>query len=340
MAMDGLLAPWSHGRRDDAERGDTRRLHQVVRRADLAAEAPQTAGLPLLMGFASDAGVRRNRGRPGAASGPLEIRRMLANFAAHDLDAVLDAGDIACEGDALELAQDAYADAVARALSQGARPVLLGGGHEIAWGSFMGLRRYLDGIGDDGKVLVLNVDAHLDLRTSRPPSSGTPFDQIACYCEAHGHAWRYACLGVAKPGNTAALFARASEIDAVVVHDRQMQERHLDALRGQVAGLLDAADHVYLTIDIDALPAAVAPGVSAPAALGVPLTVVESIIAWVCDSGKLRLADLAELNPSLDADGRTARVAARLAWLLLQSFAAGAADAGTLVSDVISKVKR
>ncbi|MBV2180841.1 MAG: arginase family protein, partial [Castellaniella sp.] len=72
-----------------------------------------------------------------------------------------------------------------------------------------------------------------------------------------------------------------------------------------------------LTIDIDCLPASVAPGVSAPAAFGVPLPVVEAFARHLRASGKLRLAELAEMNPDFDIDGHTARVAARLAWGLL-----------------------
>jgi arginase family enzyme len=74
---------------------------------------------------------------------------------------------------------------------------------------------------------------------------------------------------------------------------------------------------VYLTIDLDVLPGAVAPGVSAPAALGVPLSVVEAMVMRVRASGKLRAADMAEYNPALDQDRRTARAAARLAYRLL-----------------------
>jgi formiminoglutamase len=50
----------------------------------------------------------------------------------------------------------------------------------------------------------------------------------------------------------------------------------------------------------------------------VPLAVVEACARRVKASGKLRLADLAEFNPTYDVDQHTARVAARLAWVLLQ----------------------
>jgi len=300
-------------RDDSAERGDTRRLAHVAS----AAGHGIGAGDPVLIGFACDAGVARNQGRLGAAAAPAAIRRMLAGLPAHGFRRLVDAGDIACDDGHLEDAQDRLAACVAKTLAAGARPLVLGGGHEVAWGSFQGLRRWLDGQGDRGPVLVLNLDAHFDLRTGRPASSGTPFDQIAEHCTAAGHAWQYACYGVSRLGNTAALYARAAEIGAVWVEDRDLQERHLDARLAEIDGLLDAAAHVYLTIDIDVLPAAVAPGVSAPAAYGVPLSVVEEIALRVRRSGKLRVADLAECNPAFDLDNRTARVAARLAWQLL-----------------------
>lgn len=305
-------AAW-RARDDSGERGDTRRLAHVVAAAGQGV-APAD---PALIGFACDAGVARNQGRSGAAQAPAAIRRALAGLPAHRFTRLVDAGDVVCDDGDLEAAQDRLAARVADVLAAGARPLVLGGGHEVAWGSFQGLRRWLDGLGDRQPVLVLNLDAHFDLRTGRPASSGTPFDQIAEYCAAHGHAWQYACYGVSRLGNTAALYARAAEIGAAWVEDRDLQERFLDARLADLDRLLAAAGHVYLTIDIDVLPAAVAPGVSAPAAYGVPLPVVEEIALRVKQSGKLRLADLAECNPAFDIDQRTARVAARLAWHLL-----------------------
>jgi formiminoglutamase len=101
------------------------------------------------------------------------------------------------------------------------------------------------------------------------------------------------------------------------VLDTDMQESQLPQRLAQLAPLIEAADDIYLTIDLDVLPGATAPGVSAPAALGVPLAVVEAIVIRVRASGKLRAADIAEYNPSLDQDKRTARAAARLAHRLL-----------------------
>ena len=302
------------GRDDTGERGDVTRLFQIVQSAD----ATTLSGVPALLGFACDAGVVRNHGRAGAAQGPREIRRALANVPAHGLSALADAGDVTCDDGDLERAQTALAECVCELLDAGARPVLLGGGHEVAFGAHQGLRQHWQKQGGGGRLAVVNFDAHFDLRTSRPGNSGTPFDQIAEDCAAHGIDLTYCCLGVSRLSNTPALFDRADALHAHYVEDTDMQERHLDARMADLDAWLADADHVYLTIDMDVLAAAVAPGVSAPAAYGITLPVLEALVQHVCATGKVRVVDIAETNPEYDQDRRTVRVAARLVYHLLR----------------------
>ncbi|WP_206955492.1 formimidoylglutamase [Trinickia acidisoli] len=311
------------GRRDLGERGDTARLFERIRAYDEASAS--AAGAPVLIGFACDEGVRRNQGRVGAAHAPRALRRALAGLPAHRLTQCFDAGDIACAGEDLEGAQAALSEHVERVLAAGGRPVVLGGGHEVAWGTYGGLRGWLDAraqpAGDAAarapRLLVVNFDAHFDLRTTRPGNSGTPFDQIARDCGARGVALTYACFGISELANTTALFERANEIGAHYALDLDMQERHLSERLLELDRLIAAADDIYLTIDLDVLPAGAAPGVSAPAALGVPPAVVEAMVMRVRASAKLRVADIAEYNPEYDQDSRTARAAARLVYRLL-----------------------
>lgn len=308
------------GRDDHTEKGDTHRLFQVVVASE-PVDVPAHAAV--LIGFACDAGVARNKGRAGAAAGPQHIRKILAGLPAHHHKVLYDCGDVTCEGDNLEHAQTELGTQVAVLLGRGSAPVVLGGGHEIAWGSFLGLKQWLmhqESITQQSrKLLILNLDAHFDLRSSRPASSGTPFDQIVEDCHQHQRKLRYACWGVSVLGNTPALFARAAEIDADVILDHQLQERHIELALSRLDRLLAQADDVYLTIDLDVLPANVMPGVSAPAAFGVPLCVIEALALRVRQSGKMRLADIAEFNPRFDVDQHSARIAARLAWMLLGS---------------------
>ena len=73
-----------------------------------------------------------------------------------------------------------------------------------------------------------------------------------------------------------------------------------------------SVDVLYLTIDLDVLPAHTAPGVSAPAALGVDLPIIVAAVRAAAASEKLALMDVVELNPRFDVDGRTAKSASRL----------------------------
>jgi formiminoglutamase len=302
MRRPAVRADWS-GRNDAADGERARRWHQVVRPRDVA-EAPVS-----LIGFACDAGVTRNLGRPGAVAGPTALRKALANMAVHGLDCVDDLGSISCQGDALEQAQAGYADLAAAAISAGSVPIGLGGGHEIALASYLGL----DGAAPAGEsVGIVNFDAHFDLRGGDKASSGTPFRQILEHAAGSGRRAEYLCLGVSRFANTAALFDRARALGVRWVEDGDCSVDRLAALCDEVVGLAARVDHVYLTVCLDVFPAAAAPGVSAPAALGVAPALVERLLDVAVASGKLRVADVAELNPRHDIDGRTARLAARL----------------------------
>jgi formiminoglutamase len=297
---------------DQGEVGPIFRVKDVIR--------PLTSdvrGGSALIGFASDEGVRRNFGRVGAAQGPSAIRRVLERLPVHHPVEIFEAGDVACTDGDLSAAQERLADAVATLLDRDMRPVILGGGHEVAYGSFLGLAKHLSGRLATTRILVINLDAHFDLRLAPAPNSGTPFRQIAEFCSAHGTAFDYLCFGISELSNTTALFERARQLGVEYRLDEEMRQSESLDLRAGLAQKLNAADKVYLSIDLDVLPASVAPGVSAPAASGVALEIIEDLIKDVVSSGKLALADIAEFNPLLDRDDQTARVAARLAYRLL-----------------------
>jgi len=300
------------GRVDAAEGDLGKRWHQIV--TPLESAAPD--GGVALIGFSCDAGVARNHGRAGARQGPEAMRTVLGNMPVRRCRSIADAGDVVCIGDGdddgLERAHGELAAAIADILSRGKLPVAMGGGHEIAFGSFSGLARHLAAKETAPRIGVINLDAHFDLRMAERASSGTPFRQIAEDCQARGWPFHYCVLGISEFGNTQALFDRARALGVRWMLDEEMHVAALDKVRAMVADFIAQVDHVYFTVCLDVLPAAVAPGVSAPAPRGVPLDVVEPVIDMIASSGKLRVADFAELNPSLDIDQRTARVAARL----------------------------
>lgn len=319
------MSDW-RGRIDDAEGALGRRWHQVVQ--PLAAGSAGVA----FVGFACDAGVARNHGRVGASAGPRALRQALANMPVRRCETIVDAGDIVCENDErLEAAQAELSQALAALLGRGLFPITLGGGHEVAFGSWGGLARHLTAGNAPAaapRIGIVNLDAHFDLRQADRANSGTPFRQIAEDCAARGWPFHYGCLGVSDFANTPALFERARTLGVTWLRDEEMTLTRLGSTLATLDSFLAGVDHVYLTLCLDVLPGAVAPGVSAPAARGVDLGVVEAVVDRVAASRKLRLADVAELNPGLDADGRTARVAARLVARLAEAVAAPGPAAG------------
>ena len=270
-----------------------------------------------LIGFACDAGVARNKGRVGAKEAPQAIRSVMANLAAPiEAHRFTDFGTVTVDDDALENGQAMLADLIAGSFDPAERLVVLGGGHETAFGSYSGLRQARP----QSRIGIINLDAHLDLRAmgSAGASSGTPFFQIR---NLDPERFDYLCLGLAQEANTHALGHRASDWGVRTVYDRDM-ERDLSTAKTEIDGIFARNDLIYLTIDIDVLPHFAAPGVSAPAARGVSLSKIEAVVDHILDHAaespsKLPLADIVEVCPRLDQDNATARVAAYLARKLL-----------------------
>lgn len=298
---------------DDGEAG--RRWHQVVQ--PLAPDSPPGSAL---LGFACDEGVSRNQGRTGASEGPRALRRALAPLAWHGAvgGALYDAGDIACTDGDLAAAQRVLGERVAALLAAGHFPMLLGGGHEIAWGSFQGAATALGERGRLSRYGIINFDAHFDMRRG-PPNSGTPFIQIYQYLAELDQPFNYLCLGISRASNTPALFQSAQECGARWLLDEALTWPGREAACRAIDEFIDGLDALQLSVCLDAFPAAAAPGVSAPAARGLAPDLGLSLLAHLLEraghgtpQSKVVLAEVAELAPRLDPDGRTARLAARI----------------------------
>lgn len=288
--------------RSDGPGPEHARWHSVVRPLDVA--KPQAEPGVALLGFASDEGVERNHGRPGAAAGPAALRSALGSLALHHTHPLYDAGTITTQGTDLEGSHERLSDAVESLSRAGHLPIILGGGHETAFGSHRGAFRA------QGPLQIINLDAHFDLRSADVPTSGTPFKQIS---ELVGREdFDYSVLGISRPNNTPVLFDEASALGVTVVLDEELLSMDRAGLRATVERICAGAKPIHLSIDLDVLPAAQAPGVSAPAGLGVPVNIIRELALAIAATGRLALVDVVELNPTFDIDAHTAKLAARL----------------------------
>lgn len=295
----GISAPQTHA--DDPRIG-----HWLAGRTRLTASTRVA-----LLGFPVDQGVARNGGRPGAAEGPQALRRALYAMTPDPrspafqalLDDSVDLGDVPPTGD-LARDQRVLGDAVGSVLDAGAVPVVLGGGHETAYGHALG---YLE---TGRAVHLLNLDAHTDVRPLRDGQghSGSPFRQALGH--ASGLARSYTVAG-AMPWRVAAAHARVPT--RIVWRDELTAER-VDAL---VAGL---AAPTYASFDLDAVAAGEAPGVSAPGVGGVGVNVWLRAARACGANPAVASLDVVELSPPHD-DGRAATLAAVTVWHMLAGLA-------------------
>jgi formiminoglutamase len=291
---------------------------QTVQCAELQDNLPvkEVAKNFALLGFCCDEGVRRNLGYAGAAQGPQALRQALAKLPIHRVGEenvtiqLLDVGDIICNDGDLEAAQQALSEATALLLKQNIQPILLGGGHEIAWGHYQGITATKP----KTNVGIINFDAHFDLGPLKNEQghSGSPFLQIAQACHAQHLLFNYLCVGLQKTGNTHSLFATADSLGAQWIFAEEVHAEPTGNLLAKLDAFLEQCDVVYLTLCMDVFAEVYAPGVSAPQVLGLTPWQVLPLIRYIAKSGKALSFDIAELSPPCDRNNITAQLAATM----------------------------
>lgn len=273
-----------------------------------------------LLGYAVDEGVRRNQGRTGAAAGPLAIRQQLAKLADHLPEelSLYDLGEITCPDGDLVRSQTALADGVQRLHEKQTLPVLLGGGHDIAYAHYRGTAAAFP----DRRIGFINFDAHFDLRPDTDgPTSGTPFYQLAREAYEADADFAYLVLGIQLAASPQSLLAAADDYGVGYKTADELRFERLKPNRRYLDAFLSDLDGFCLTIDLDGFSSAYAPGVSAPSPTGFSPAGVLPLLEYLAASGKMLSLDVAELNPTYDQDNVTARLAARCLERVLYSWA-------------------
>jgi arginase len=250
-----------------------------------------------LLGLPTDINSSHRR---GAARGPAAIREAMYSPSSNlwserlvDLGAaglVSDAGDAALCEDPQDVAR--IAAAVTEVLRSGRKPLSFGGDHSVTYPILRAIAAH------HGAVGVLHVDAHPDLYDvfdGNRLSHACPFARIM----EERLATRLVQVGI-RTLNTHQL-AQAQRFAVTIV---DMNGFDVDAVP-----LPDGP--VYVTIDLDGLDPAFAPGVAHQEAGGLSVRDVVRLLHRL--RGPVVGADIVELLPSADLDGRTAAAAAKLA---------------------------
>ena len=277
-----------------------------------------------LVGIPDHAGVMNVGGRIGSALGPQAFRRVLERRKGRVSvqGTLLDLGDVAgLSGAGAHVAENhrKASDRVRDAHMRGKVSVIVGGGHDHGFSHLRGIAEALPG----GKIGCVNIDAHLDVRRSDPNkgeliTSGSPF---------------FLALesGVLKPENLIE-FGIQSHCNAPelwsYVELRHVQVVPFASVRGWKAPLefksflnqlAASCDAVVVSLDLDAVAQAFAPGVSAPQSEGFTPTEIIEMMEEAGHQEKVVSLGIFELNPLADIDDRTARLAATAAWHFVEA---------------------
>ncbi|HEX8359138.1 MAG TPA: agmatinase family protein [Longimicrobium sp.] len=274
-------------------------------------EGEALEGRVVVMGVPYDGGIPS---RPGARFGPRAIREGLSAFGSwdgeHEVAPVLDLGDLSLPSMNGAAAHAAIEEAARRVFAAGARPIFLGGDHGIT-GSLI---RGLAAARPDTPLALATVDAHLDVREYADEaslSSGTPFRRALETPVLEGS--RVAMLGLRRFANSrfylewaAGQGIHLTTVEEIATHGAER------AAKAALYRATSGADALYLSIDMDAADAAVAPGVSAPGIGGLSAREMIGIVRTLATDPRLVAADIMETSPPHDQDARTAKLAARL----------------------------
>lgn len=252
-----------------------------------------------LIGVPDETGVGLNHGRPGASQGPTAFREALARYGAAEpagwsWSGVCDAGNVRLGG-SLPETHERVTEAVRAAVDAGTLPVVIGGGHDLTFPCVRALASA------DDPLAVVYFDQHLDVREEE--GSGMPFRRI--------------------------IEARlASELHVFGLHTLSADREHMRYYQSH-GGRADGFGPddpwperpTYVSLDMDVIDQAFAPGVSAMNPNGWVPAVAE---AWAEAAGRNPSTvgfDIMELSPPNDPSGRTARLAAHLFLSFLRGLA-------------------
>ena len=263
-----------------------------------------------LVGYACDEGVRRNMGRVGTKKGADKLRNRLAKLPYHHLTkTVVDVGNIKCENPDLESCHKELSKVVSQLISKRVFPIVIGGGHDVAYGHFKGLWGIVKNTSKP-KIGIINFDAHFDLRPlEKEANSGTPFNQILT---EHKDTVEYFAIGIQLQSNTKELVAIAKDHQVTFLQNDECNLLNFETIKNLLSLFIERNDGLYVTIDMDGFSSAYAPGVSAPSPLGFTPHFALKVLEYIFSSQKVISCDIAELNPDFDLDDATANLAARI----------------------------
>ena len=280
----------------------------------------------VIIGAPTDTAVTH---RPGARFGPRAIRgasylgrsihhlglgveplKVLRVFDYDDADVV--PGDIDRTNAAIRLK-------VGEVVRAGALPIVLGGDHSITFPSALAVADVLG----HGRLGMVHFDAHADTADDSWGvllSHGTPMRRLIESGAVPGGSFVQIGLRGYWPPPSVFEWMRDQGLRWHTIHD--IQRRGFDEVLSEaIAQALDGPERVYLSVDIDVLDPAYAPGTGTPEPGGLTAQELLRAVREVTLQTELAGVDIVEVSPPYDSAEITAEVAHRVVLEVLSALA-------------------
>jgi arginase len=213
---------------------------------------------------------------------------------------------------------DRVAKLVEQAKRRGEIPLVLGGDHSIALGSLVGMAAA------DGPGGVVWVDAHGDLNTPETSPSGNVHGMVlAAALDLGGDAFHYDdwTLPAIEPGKLALVGVRSLDqgerellkrLEAKVFTMSEIDKRGIDVCMREALEHAAGGAFLHLSVDMDVVDPEYAPGVGTPVRGGLSYREAHLAMETVAEAAVVDSIDIVEVNPVLDRENATGKLAVEL----------------------------
>ena len=219
-----------------------------------------------------------------------------------------------------DVCRRAYA-LVSRSMAEGTIPLVLGGDHSLSIGTVSAVANHF--AKDDEGIGVIWVDAHTDMNLPETTPSGNIHGMALAILTGQGGPEELQAMAgfspAVHPGNVCVLGVRAvDDAERDVVHASgvrvftmtEIDERGMAACMDEaIARVTSGTAGFHLSFDLDGIDPMTAPGVGTPVPGGLTYREAHLVCEKAARSGRLVSLEVVELNPVLDAENRTGRLA-------------------------------
>ncbi|CAN7175214.1 formimidoylglutamase [Rossellomorea sp. LjRoot5] len=253
----------------------------------------------------------------GASFAPDAIRRCLNSFTTYNIErgtdlaedkkTIIDFGDISMHPTSIEESHQRIYESTKAVTETNAAPftIILGGDHSITTSTIKAIKEM------KGTVGIIQFDAHHDLRNTEDggPMNGTPFRRLIEGGHIQGE--HLIQIGIRNYANAKAYHDYAIKQGVTVYTMKDVRQQNMTKLIQESLAQLDSqVDTIYLSVDMDVLDQAYAPGCPAIGPGGMHPDTLTEAIQTALQHPKVHIMDIVEIDPTLDIRNMTSRVAA------------------------------